>query len=105
MGEFIFCSSTIYQLTGTVAGLLKKIRKEGIDIYKLLDKNTLKKITTIFLLGLTFLVCVGQPKKDKDYCDPYYLGRHCDNINPEQIDYSKDFLDLQTKRYSTKTIN
>jgi len=68
-----------------------------------MKKLSLNRITILFLISLTYSICVGQTKKENSYCDPYYLGHLCDNINPKQINFSKEYFDLQTRRYSKET--
>ncbi len=36
---------------------------------------------------------------DKYHLNPFYNGHLCENFNPEQIDFSKEYYELQTKRY------
>lgn len=58
---------------------------------------------------------MGQATKDTSYCDrswckfpknypahfdPYYNGHLCENFNPQQTDFSKEYFDLQARRYS-----
>jgi len=38
------------------------------------------------------------PKEHEVHFNPYYNGHLCENFNPEQIDYSKEYLELQTSR-------
>lgn len=78
----------------------------------------MNKITTIFFCLLTVSTCLGQTFKDASYCDrswckvpkdhpyhfdPYYNGHLCENFNPQQTDFSKEYFELQTKRYSKNT--
>lgn len=77
-----------------------------------------KKSLTFLLCGIAFSICVGQSTKEKGFCDrswcklpknhpyhfdPYYNGHLCENFNPEQIDFSKEYFDLQTKLYSKQS--
>jgi hypothetical protein len=39
-------------------------------------------------------------KEKSDYIDPYYNGHLCKNFNPEQIDFSKEYLELRNKWFS-----
>jgi hypothetical protein len=41
---------------------------------------------------------------DPAHFDPYYNGHLCENFNPEQVDFSQEYLKLETK-YMTKTSN
>jgi hypothetical protein len=70
---------------------------------------------TIFFSLLTF-IAYGQTEKtylDTFPCrlqcsikgnpihfDPYYNGHLCENFNPKQADFSKEYLDLQTRKYA-----
>ena len=36
---------------------------------------------------------------DPAHFDPYYNGHLCENFNPEQIDFSKEYFELETKGY------
>jgi len=42
--------------------------------------------------------CTLKPQ-DPAHFDPYYNGHLCENFNPEQVDFSKEYFDLQTNRY------
>ncbi|MEO8150081.1 MAG: hypothetical protein ABI723_20760 [Bacteroidia bacterium] len=73
------------------------------------------------IIFTTVLCCFGQTNNDivkKNYCDrksctlkpdnpihfdPYYNGHLCENFNPEQIDYSKEYFFLRTKTYAGDT--
>jgi len=37
---------------------------------------------------------------DPMHFNPYYNGHLCENFNPEQIDYSGEYLELETKQFS-----
>lgn len=78
----------------------------------------MNKITTILSCLLIVTNCLGQSAKDTSFCDrswckfpkdhpyhfnPYYNGHLCENFNPQQIDFSKEYFELQTKQYSNKT--
>ena len=73
-------------------------------------KNNLKKIITLLLIQLCLFYSFGQtkkyncklPKNDSAHFDPYYNGHLCENFNPQQTNFSKEYLDLQTKRYVKK---
>jgi hypothetical protein len=80
------------------------------------------KLTAIFFCILTYSNCIGQSNSDtikKNYCgsalpcpigkddpihfDPYYNGHLCENFNPEQTDFSKEYFELQTRKYAKDT--
>lgn len=81
----------------------------------------MNKLTTIFFSILTITICFGQTSSDstkKNYCgwtgctlkpddpihfDPYYNGHLCENFNPQQIDFSKEYFELRTKLYAKDT--
>ena len=48
------------------------------------------------------------PKDHEAHLDPYYNGHLCENFDPEQIDFSKEYLQLQetsTKKYGVDVTN
>jgi hypothetical protein len=45
------------------------------------------------------------PKDHHAHFDPYYNGHLCENYNSRQIDFSNEYLDLQSKNLSTITTN
>jgi len=47
--------------------------------------------------------CTLKPD-DPAHFDPYYNGHLCENFNPEQIDFSREYLELETKQIG-KTSN
>ena len=76
------------------------------------------KFKTVLVCLLFTSICFGQAKKDTSYCerswctfpkdhpahfDPYYNGHLCENFDPGQTDFSKEYFDLQTKRFATTT--
>lgn len=71
----------------------------------------MKKTTIILLVQLCLFISFGQtklyncklPKNDPAHFDPYYNGHLRENFNPQQTDFSKEYLNLQTKRYAKKT--
>jgi len=70
----------------------------------------MKKTITILLMQLCLFFSIGQtkkyycklPKNDPAHFNPYYNGHLCENFNPQQTDFSKEYLNLQTKRYAKK---
>ncbi len=77
-------------------------------------------ILLLFILHVSFQNYGQQNKipghvKKKNYCNwtsctlkpddpahfnPYYSGHLCENFNPEQIDFSKEYLKLETKHFA-----
>lgn len=53
------------------------------------------RLLIALLLNLSFSLCFGQ-------ADPYRNGHLTKYFNPQQIDFSKDYLELQSKQYSNK---
>lgn len=45
------------------------------------------------------------PADHEAHFDPYYNGHLCENFNPKQIDFSKEYLELQTDRISKIATN
>jgi len=44
------------------------------------------------------------PKEHKAHFDPYYNGHLCENFNPKQTDFSKEYLELRTRHHGENTI-
>lgn len=81
----------------------------------------MNNLITIFFSILTFTTCFGQTNAEttkKNYCDwtgctlkpddpthfnPYYNRHLCENFNPKQTDFSKEYFDLRMKWYSKDT--
>jgi len=85
----------------------------------------MKEIFKIILLIFVGTFCLGKTNidslKKKNYCpecptcgctlkpddpahfDPYYNGHLCENFNPKQNDFSKEYFDLRTKSFSKDT--
>lgn len=79
-----------------------------------------KSFTISVALILTAVTVFGQTttQTKKNYCNwtgchlspsdpmhfnPYYNGHLCENFNPQQTDFSKEYLELRTKRYTSQT--
>ncbi len=45
------------------------------------------------------------PKDHEAHFDPYYNGHLCENFNPKQIDFSREYLKLQTNSISKTSTN
>lgn len=87
------------------------------DINRKVDKMKITTLTILTLWVLTFNLSYSQnvkSSKNKNYCpqqrcnlnpdnpahfDPYYNHHLCENFNPEQIDFSKEYFELRTKHY------
>jgi hypothetical protein len=44
----------------------------------------------------------GLKKDDPVHFDPYYNGHLCENFNPQQIDFSQEYLEVRKKIFSNK---
>jgi hypothetical protein len=44
------------------------------------------------------------PKEHEAHFDPYYNGHLCENFDPEQTDFSKEYLELRTRHRGENTL-